>query len=243
MTHNDIYTKFLIEYDKANVTSSYPALTKYETATLLDRAYLALIARKVTGNNPRRASLEYDIKAIEDLRPLFVTNVLSPTTAVGTADNEFVYKLPKKTEMLYFIDGLVDYSNAANAADGMKHKTEVVNVADHRTAQKFMATNSNMPWIKQPIAFLEGDDLHLLIDTYKHKEDSLSFYATYIKQFAKFATDTQEESNINYDFGNTEFELSDTMAEELISLAVAMALENVESSRLQSKLSTLPIES
>lgn len=48
---------------------------------------------------------------------------------------------------------------------------------------------------------------------------------------------------MNYDFGNTEFELSDTMAEELISLAVAMALENVESSRLQSKLSTLPIES
>jgi len=44
-----------------------------------------------------------------------------------------------------------------------------------------MATNSNIPWIKQPIAFLEGDDLHLLIDTYKHKKDSLSFYATYIK--------------------------------------------------------------
>ena len=35
-----------------------------------------------------------------------------------------------------------------------------------------------------------------------------------------------------YDFGDTPFELSDTMAEELISLAVAMALENVESTRL-----------
>lgn len=44
-------------------------------------------------------------------------------------------------------------------------------------------------------------------------------------------------------FSNTvNFELSDTMAEELISLAVAMALENVESSRLQTKLSTLPLE-
>ena len=45
-----------------------------------------------------------------------------------------------------------------------------------------------------------------------------------------------------YDFGNTPFELSDTMAEELISLAVAMALENVESSRLQTKMSTLSLE-
>jgi len=30
MTHNDIYKKFLIEYDKADITSSYPSLTKYE---------------------------------------------------------------------------------------------------------------------------------------------------------------------------------------------------------------------
>ena len=53
MTHSDIYTKFMIEYDKANITSSYPSLTIYEVATLLDKATLALIAQKVTGNNPR----------------------------------------------------------------------------------------------------------------------------------------------------------------------------------------------
>ena len=47
----------------------------------------------------------------------------------------------------------------------------------------------------------------------------------------------------SYDFETTtEFELSDTMAEELISLAVAMALENVESPRLQTKLSTMQLE-
>lgn len=45
MTHSDIYTKFMIEYDKANMTSSYPSLTKYEIATILDKAYLALIAQ------------------------------------------------------------------------------------------------------------------------------------------------------------------------------------------------------
>jgi len=44
MKHSDIRTKFLIEYDKANITSSYPSLTDYEIATLLDKAYLALIA-------------------------------------------------------------------------------------------------------------------------------------------------------------------------------------------------------
>ena len=60
MTYQDIYTKFMIEYDKANVTSSYPMLTEYEVATILDRAYLALIWQKVSGNNTRRVPFEYD---------------------------------------------------------------------------------------------------------------------------------------------------------------------------------------
>lgn len=38
------------------------------------------------------------------------------------------------------------------------------------------------------------------------------------------------------------FELSDQMAEELISLAVAFALENVESPRLNTKLNTRGLE-
>lgn len=70
MTHKDIYTKFMIEYDKANVTSSYPSLTEYEVATVLDKAYNALIAQKITGNNVRRTTFEADTKAIADLEPL-----------------------------------------------------------------------------------------------------------------------------------------------------------------------------
>jgi len=70
MTHKDIYTKFMIEYDKANVTSSYPSLTEFEVATVLDKAYNALIAQKITGNNVRRSTFESDTKAIADLEPL-----------------------------------------------------------------------------------------------------------------------------------------------------------------------------
>ena len=67
MTHGTIYEKFMIEYDKDNVTSSYPSLTKKEQATILDKAYLALISQKVTGNNVRRAAMESDIKSIADI--------------------------------------------------------------------------------------------------------------------------------------------------------------------------------
>lgn len=74
MTHKDIYTKFVIEYDKANVTSSYPSLTEYEIATVLDKAYNALIAQKITGNNVRHSMFESDVKSIADLEPL-VTSI------------------------------------------------------------------------------------------------------------------------------------------------------------------------
>lgn len=73
MTYQDVYNKFMIEYDKVNVTSSYPSFTKEEIAVFLDKAYLALIAQKITGNNIRRSQLESDIKSIADINPLIKT--------------------------------------------------------------------------------------------------------------------------------------------------------------------------
>jgi len=93
MTHADIYTKFMIEYDKASITSSYPSLTKYEIATLLNKAYLTLIAQKVTGNNSRKAGFESDIKSIEDLKQLICRRTVEPKDPQpsGIVDNECVF--------------------------------------------------------------------------------------------------------------------------------------------------------
>ena len=65
---------------------------------------------------------------------------------------------------------------------------------------------------------------------------------TYIKRPAKFAVGQGLSVN-DYDFGQTKFELSDSMAEELINLAIIMSTEIVESSRLTTKANTRPLES
>ena len=101
MTHKDIYTKFMIEYDKANVTSSYPSLTQYEVATLLDKAYLALIARKFTGNNPRQQAFETDIKNMSDLQPLVVNSSPSLGIEGRPAPNVMSFGLPN--DYLYYV--------------------------------------------------------------------------------------------------------------------------------------------
>ena len=108
MTHNDIYTKFMIEYDKANVTSSYPSLTEYEVATFLDKAYNALIAQKVTGNNVRRAPFEADIKSISDLRGLVKTEIITDFSPSDFASNGTAFVLP--TDFLYFVAGTLPYN-------------------------------------------------------------------------------------------------------------------------------------
>lgn len=223
MTHDEIYTKFLIEYDKANVTSSYPSLTEYEVFTLLDKAYLALISRKLTGNNTRNIPFEYDTKSIEDLRSLINTSLLTKDNKKGLVSNEYCYKMDVNGEtIMYFLEGVVKYSN---------NKKDNVVLVNHKIAQKFKSTTSNIPWIKTPVVYLEGNLIHLFIDGYKY-HNAPDLYATYIKEPKKFVGESK----------STKFELSDTVAEELINLAIVFALENVESSRLQTKLSTLPIE-
>jgi hypothetical protein len=78
-------------------------LTEYEVATVLDKAYNALIAQKVTGNNIRRSSVESDIKSISDLQPLIVHShpVFVDTDLFDYATNIAVFNIPDN--FLYFI--------------------------------------------------------------------------------------------------------------------------------------------
>lgn len=146
MTHKDIYTKFMIEYDKANVTSSYPSLTEYEVATVLDKAYNALIAQKVTGNNIRRSMFESDIKSIADLGPLTDTAneaLEMDTITASIAPNLVRCKTPDK--MLYFLqatmtdkgdaaEGYDRFENEYNPMDGITVRKLPVKLVNHEAA-------------------------------------------------------------------------------------------------------------
>lgn len=223
MTYKDIHKKYMIEYDKENVTSSYPSLTTYEIATILDKAYLALIAQKLTGNQ-QRVPFEGDIKAIEDVRNLIAYKKISKSNTTLPIDNAVIYKL---SDILYFLTALV-------LIDG---KLVTTNLVNHEIAKNFMHTATNRPWIKNSVCYIEGDNLIVLYDDYSHKNVG-DLQLTYIKQPDKFV-----DHIIGKTFDDTQFALNDTMVEELISLAIIMSLETVESPRLQTKLNTKALES
>ena len=271
MTHKDIYTKFMIEYDKANVTSSYPSLTEYEIATVLDKAYNALIAQKITGNNFRRSMFESDVKSIADLEPLVRSAYWTNTKKDSRVSNSIYGELPE--DMLYYITAYIKQDmiskvtdapkiidNAAyNPADGLKERSLQIKLVSHDMATRFFSSPHNIPWVKDPVCYIEDKHLHVIYDPInkpiiKDRNGVTPVEIVYIKRPNTFVKDLSTYYNVDYisyfDYQTSdnrkleeyEFECNSTMAEELVSLAVTFALENVESARLNSKLNMRGLE-
>lgn len=238
MTYNDIYKKFLIEYDKADVSSSYPSLTNEEIAAILNKAMYALIAQKVTGNNPRKIALDMDSKAMSDIAPLikyFDTNYLASNNSESlvTANNELLFKFGDTGTPRYLLDGIIKYNDSDK---------EVVNLTTSLISDKFKETIHNKPWIKQPIMYIQssnsndGDEvIHVFVDSRHIDKENLNpqLYIRGVYMPSEF-TVNQNSDEI--------FLLSDTVCEELINLAVIFACRNVQDPRLTTVVQTKSLE-
>ena len=238
MTYNDIYKKFLIEYDKADVSSSYPSLTNEEIAAILNKAMYALIAQKVTGNNPRKIALDMDSKAMSDIAPLikyFDTNYLASgdSESLVTANNELLFKFGDTGTPRYLLDGIVKYNDSDK---------EVVNLTTSLISDKFKETIHNKPWIKQPIMYIQSSNLndgdkviHVFVDSRHIDKENLNpqLYIRGVYMPSEF-TVNQNSDEI--------FLLSDTVCEELINLAVIFACRNVQDPRLTTVVQTKSLE-
>lgn len=235
MTYNDIYKNFLIEYDKADVSSSYPSLTNEEIAAILDKAMYALIAQKVTGNNSRKVALDMDSKAMSDIAPLikYFDTKKSDDESLTKANNELLFKFGDNGTPLYLLDGIIKYNDTDK---------EVVNLTTSLISDKFKETVHNKPWIKQPIMYIQssnlndGDEIiHVLVDSKYINKENLN-PQLYIRGVYMPSTFKGNENN------ETDFLLSDTVCEELINLAVIFACRNVQDPRLATVVQTKSLE-
>ena len=235
MTYNDIYKNFLIEYDKADVSSSYPSLTNEEIAAILDKAMHALIAQKVTGNNPRKVALDMDSKAMSDIAPLikYFDTKKSDDESLIKANNELLFKFGDNGTPRYLLDGIIKYNDSDK---------EVVNLTTSLISDKFKETIYNKPWIKQPIMYIQSSNLndgdeviHVLVDSKHIDKENLNpqLYIRGVYMPSEF------KANQNSD---EIFLLSDTVCEELINLAVIFACRNVQDPRLTTVVQTKSLE-
>ena len=270
MTYNDIYKKFLIEYDKADVSSSYPSLTNEEIAAILNKAMYALIAQKVTGNNPRKVALDMDSKAMSDIAPLIDTWTLTQSTDntnSSIANNEFVYVYNDGViPPVYILGGKITYTNKQKETDKSEDSKdtnkyeETVQLLTSVIADKFKETVHNKPWIKEPIMYVQRENTTSKEDSGNNaskegNENTTSKEGTCIHILVDSSKGKITNSSLyirgimmptsfakqeNQD--TTEFPLSDTVCEELINLAIIFACRNVQDPRLATVVQTKSLE-
>lgn len=239
MTYKDVYKKFMIEYDKADISSSYPSLTIYEVATLLDKAMLALIAQKVTGNNPRRQTLDLDMKGVADLQSLVTTSINNDILKFEDSSykNEYVCDIDLVEDViLYILSARIHLKEKSSENISIN---EYIQIIPKIYSDKFKETSTNVPWIKHPVCYIENNKMHIFVgNETKNKiiTNSCVIYIEYIKRPDLFVDKLFETED-------TTFILSDTMCEELINLAIIFACRTVGDPRISTEMQTKSLES
>lgn len=114
-----------------------------------------------------------------------------------------------------------------------------------------------MPWIKIPVCYIEDGKMYIVYDPINTPDHVMAWLTyirkpnTFVKDLNSFPFNSVVSGGMSYFYYEGtdpdilkyyEFECNDTVAEELISLAISFALENVESPRLNSKLNMRGLE-
>lgn len=71
-----------------------------------------------------------------------------------------------------------------------------VDLVSHQAAQNFKVTTTNIPWIENPVMYMENSKMHFLadIDLFDNTSDNLSAYITYIKMPELFEVEVVEDA-------------------------------------------------
>lgn len=225
MTIAEAHIAFKVEADKNAVNigmSGCPSFLPEEIDYWLYTAYLSKIATKFTGNNTIQTSFEGNTKRVADLEGLVRTDkgltLLSETTNNRLTLNDFKssikYGSDTQDKRMYFIQGTLHFGS----------KLANVKLISHENALRFLETYNNKPWIEEPVAILEDNKLIVFVD----RDLMIGPYTidlTYLAYPRKIN---------NQDITSTLDEIPEYMQYEVVKLAADMALENVESPRVQS---------
>lgn len=218
MTINELHEKFYIEYDKYLTISSYPNFTEQEINNWLNKSLLMLISNKVTGNNARKIAFEGDSKRISDLYPLVTTTEISES--INSRANS--YMVPTPDDMFIYISSIVMIGSDASP------RWEITDLITHEQSKRFIETSSNKPWIKVPKILIE-DNFFIL-----YQDPTWSTFSKLVVTYIK-----KPDIIMNK---NDEFQLNDKVADEVVTLAVTLALENIESQRFSTMSNTLNVQ-
>lgn len=222
MTIQEFHIGFDIELDKT-LDFEYPYISPEKKDYWLNKAQERFIKSRAFGNNLFRTSFEESEKRIDDLRIIVKTSSPINTTNIG---NNFFTALPE--DYLYLF----------------RHRCNIIKT-DCETPQLvagIQATNDEInillkdpfwePIPDEPLFYIEGSSLVYETEGNFTVQSSI---LTYIRKYAQMQYGSQYISPI----ADVDCELADHTHHEILDIAIAMVLENIESPRYQTNLNEL----
>lgn len=191
-----------------------PAFLPEEIDYWLNQGLYQEINTKFTGNNASKVAFEGSTKRTHDLEGLIRTDSVQPIKDPST--NRCYVENLYNGQRMFFIDALFKFNG---------EQANVVLVS-HTVAQRFRKTHDNNPWIETPVGVIEDNTLYVYYDAVSMNSDSYTVDITYIKEPTKIE---------NLPAAGMD-EIPEYMQFEMVNRAVELALEDIESKRVQTKV-------
>ena len=222
MTRDELHIAFKIEMDKNSQSVAYggcPAFLPEEVDYWLNKGYYDVLTTKFSGQNATQTAFEGSVKRIADLERLVKTDInISVTLTEGTNQlvlNDLLNRKQNNTGRMFFIQAILHWGT----------KSAVIELVSHEIARNFTKTYNNNPWIEKPVATLQDNSLIIYIDPIE-MTGTFTVDVTYVKH-PTLITDLPSDTGLT--------EVPEYVQNEIVNKAVQLALDNIESQRIQTK--------
>ena len=225
MLISDIHKIFDTLMDKNAVAAQYggcPAFLPEEKDIFLNQAVLERVSQKVGGE--RNITFEGSNKRTSDLQGLIKTD----KGLTVTEQNLNVCTIKDFSNLSPDINSM--YKTARlfplNAQIQIGDNTYNCQLTSHNVAANYKQTAVNTPWVEEPLYYLEDNNLYIVVDPFSDKSTTYIVDLTYVKYPMKI-----DSTDFTKDFTD----VPETVIYEIINRAVVIALENIESTRVNTK--------
>jgi hypothetical protein len=234
MTLSDFHIEFKVALDKLD-SSAYPDILPEEIDLFLNEAQERFIKTRYGINNLYKEGFEEIQKRTDDLRTLVVTNY-APVSAVTTETNTYkadfstLYSDEAQTTNVTATESYQFYLRGRSRVvkTGCTSTYTSVNLVRQGELEKIILDPFNSPKLNSPVAYFERGIIYLVTDGSFTID---RFKITYIKRARKI----QYGSIYPTPIADVTCELPDHTHKELVQIAVNIALETIESRRLNTQ--------
>jgi hypothetical protein len=237
MTINQLILSFKQKLDKID-SSAYPDILNEECRFWLDEGADRFVKQRYERNNLKRKGFEETQKRTDDLRATIRTEDIASIASTIYPD-AFEVVLPTtggagSNRYRYLLKVLADVQ-APDCNEVIQNNWVAPYQAQHDDVNVMQDDPFNKSGEDRPLFIIEGNNLVFFTDgTFSIPQAKV----TYIRLFDKMQPNLP--TSATYANGTTEYtELAEDTHEEVVDIAVKMALENIESQRYQTNIAEI----